>query len=136
VPPRKTRFPRKADIRTRVLHQAEDIYSADDLQHGTEIENKEDRTGGVTNAGGSVRGTPIDLVVLYMMNLPDCHGLELARRILSAEIPVDIIAITAVRETDVVRTAIRAGAGLIGAQGGGPRSLAGHRSSLSRIPRR
>lgn len=135
MPPPKTRFPRQADIRARVLHQAEDIYSPDHLQQGTEIDNKEDRTGDVTNAARSLRGTPIDLVLLDM-NLPDGHGLELARRIRSAEIPVDIIAITAVRETDVVRTAIRAGAGLIGAGGGGPRSLAGNVSSLSRIPRR
>ena len=56
----------------------------------------------------SVVGAAIDLVLLDM-NLPDGHGLELARRIRSLGVPVDIIAITAVRETDVVRTAISAG---------------------------
>jgi len=51
---------------------------------------------------------PIDLVLLDM-NLPDGHGIELARRLRSAGLAVDIIAITAVRDIDVVHHAISVG---------------------------
>ena len=53
-------------------------------------------------------GTPIDLVLLDM-NLPDLHGLDVARRVRGRGNTVDIIAITAVRDLNVVRTAISAG---------------------------
>ena len=53
-------------------------------------------------------GTPIDLVLMDM-NLPDLHGLDVSRRIRSAGLPTDIIAITAVRELEAVRGAIAAG---------------------------
>jgi response regulator of citrate/malate metabolism len=43
------------------------------------------------------------------MNLPDLHGLDVARRIRGRGNTVDIIAITAVRDLGVVRTAIAAG---------------------------
>ena len=42
-------------------------------------------------------GEPVELVLLDM-NLPDLHGLDIARRMRSAGILADIIAITAVRE--------------------------------------
>jgi response regulator of citrate/malate metabolism len=53
-------------------------------------------------------GTPIDLVLLDM-NLPDLHGLDVARRVRGRGNTVDIIAITAIRDLNVVRTAISAG---------------------------
>ncbi len=53
-------------------------------------------------------GQPIDLILLDM-NLPDLHGLDIARRIRSGGLAVDIIAITAVRDLKVVRTAISSG---------------------------
>ncbi|MCY0906449.1 response regulator [Arthrobacter sp. H14-L1] len=54
-------------------------------------------------------GAPIDLMLLDM-NLPDLHGLDIARRVRSAGLAVDIIAVTAVRDLKVVRTAISSGA--------------------------
>jgi response regulator of citrate/malate metabolism len=56
----------------------------------------------------SLAESPIDLVLLDM-NLPDGHGVDLARRLRSAGIAVDIIAITAVRDIDVVHTAMSMG---------------------------
>ncbi|MDQ0261693.1 response regulator [Sinomonas atrocyanea] len=53
-------------------------------------------------------GEPVDLVLLDM-NLPDLHGLDVGRRMRAAGHPVDIIAITAVRELPVVRRAISVG---------------------------
>lgn len=53
-------------------------------------------------------GEPVDLVLLDM-NLPDLHGLDVSRRIRSAGLATDIIAITAVRELHVVRSAISTG---------------------------
>lgn len=57
---------------------------------------------------GAEAGAPIDLMLLDM-NLPDLHGLDIARRVRSAGLAVDIIAITAVRDLKVVRTAISSG---------------------------
>ncbi|MBP2385306.1 response regulator [Paeniglutamicibacter kerguelensis] len=56
----------------------------------------------------TAEGTPIDLVLLDM-NLPDLHGLDVARRVRGKGDTVDIIAITAIRDLNVVRTAIATG---------------------------
>jgi len=66
----------------------------------------------LTEALAAIRGTagggPIDLVLLDM-NLPDGRGIDLARRLRAAGVAVDIIAITAVRDIEVVHTAISVG---------------------------
>ncbi|SEB38367.1 Response regulator of citrate/malate metabolism [Paramicrobacterium humi] len=54
------------------------------------------------------REEPIDLILLDM-TLTDLHGLDVARRIRRRGYTVDIMAITAVRDLDVVRNAISAG---------------------------
>jgi response regulator of citrate/malate metabolism len=59
-------------------------------------------------AAAASAGTPIDLVLMDM-NLPDGHGLDVSRRIRSAGLATDIIAITAVRDLENVRGAIAAG---------------------------
>ncbi|MET4590308.1 response regulator [Arthrobacter sp. 754] len=53
-------------------------------------------------------GDPVELVLLDM-NLPDLHGLDIARRMRAAGILADIIAITAVRELAIVRSAVAIG---------------------------
>ncbi|MBG6185082.1 response regulator of citrate/malate metabolism [Arthrobacter sp. CAN_A214] len=67
-------------------------------------------------AGG---GQPVDLpptgsstgvdLILLDMNLPDAHGLDIIRRIRGLGLPTDVIAITAVRDLQVVRSAISSG---------------------------
>ncbi len=53
-------------------------------------------------------GPRIDLVLLDM-TMPDGHGLDLARLIRARGAPIDIIAITGVRDAEVVRTALALG---------------------------
>lgn len=53
-------------------------------------------------------GNAVDLVLLDM-NLPDLHGLDVARRMRSSGVFADIIAITAVRELNIVRSAVSIG---------------------------
>jgi response regulator of citrate/malate metabolism len=50
----------------------------------------------------------VDLMLLDM-NLPDAHGLDIIRRVRGLGLPLDIIAITAVRDLHVVRSAISSG---------------------------
>ncbi|MGC5629176.1 response regulator [Georgenia sp. Z1344] len=54
---------------------------------------------------GSAR---VDLVLLDL-NLPDGHGLEIARAIRTANHPADVMAITAAREIELVRAAVSLG---------------------------
>ena len=61
-----------------------------------------------TDAITFLHGSPTDLVLLDM-NLPDLHGLDVLRRIRGAGVPTDVIAITAVRDLAVVRSAMSAG---------------------------
>ena len=56
----------------------------------------------------SAAGNPVELVLLDM-NLPDLHGLDIARRMRAAGLFADIIAITAVRELNIVRSAVATG---------------------------
>jgi response regulator of citrate/malate metabolism len=48
-------------------------------------------------------------LVLLDMNLPDLHGLDIARRMRASGLLADIIAITAVRELNIVRSAVSIG---------------------------
>lgn len=48
-------------------------------------------------------------LMLLDMNLPDAHGLDIIRRVRGVGLPIDIIAITAVRDLHVVRSAISSG---------------------------
>lgn len=54
------------------------------------------------------RGRPVDLILLDM-NLPDGHGLGLVTGVRAAGHLCDVIAVTAARDTDVVRHAVAQG---------------------------
>ena len=58
--------------------------------------------------GGPGDAETVDLMLLDM-NLPDAHGLDIIRRVRGLGLPLDIIAITAVRDLHVVRSAISSG---------------------------
>ncbi len=55
-----------------------------------------------------VSGEPVDIVLLDM-NLTDSHGLDVAKRMNARGYGADIIAITAVRHLQVIRSAISSG---------------------------
>ncbi|WP_448005191.1 response regulator [Agromyces bauzanensis] len=54
------------------------------------------------------RTPPIDLILLDV-NLPDTTGIELCRSLRAAGIEIDVIAVTAVRDAAVVRSAVSLG---------------------------
>ena len=54
------------------------------------------------------RAAPFDLILLDM-NLPDTTGIELCRALRAAGIEIDVIAVTAVRDAAVVRSAVSLG---------------------------
>ncbi|MDQ0892774.1 response regulator [Agromyces ramosus] len=54
------------------------------------------------------RTPPIDLILLDV-NLPDTTGIELCRSLRASGIEIDVIAVTAVREAAVVRSAVSLG---------------------------
>ncbi|MFJ2618253.1 response regulator [Glutamicibacter sp. NPDC087344] len=54
------------------------------------------------------QGAPFDLVLLDM-TLPDLHGIDVAKRMRGRGLTTDIIAITAVRDLAVVRSAVATG---------------------------
>ncbi|MHA7287938.1 response regulator [Arthrobacter sp. MDT3-44] len=58
---------------------------------------------------GTVQAEPAVDLMLLDMNLPDAHGLDIIRRVRGLGLPLDIIAITAVRDLHVVRSAISSG---------------------------
>ena len=75
-------------------------------------------TAGVANTGHQAvrslrdardgRTPPIDLILLDV-NLPDTTGIELCRSLRAAGIETDVIAVTAVRDAAVVRSAVSLG---------------------------
>lgn len=51
---------------------------------------------------------PVDLILLDFY-LPDCHGLEICRRLRAAGRPIDVIAVTSARDLTMVRSAVSVG---------------------------
>ena len=64
--------------------------------------------GTVQAAVAALTRLQVDLVLLDL-NLPDGHGLDVVRGIRAARRPIDILAITAAREVDLVRAALSLG---------------------------
>lgn len=99
----------------RVLIVEDDPLTAE--LHGAYVE----RCPGFTSAGvahtaaeailalrAARTGEPIHLLLLDM-NLPDMFGLELCRRMRAEGVGIDVIAVTANRDAEVVRTAVHLG---------------------------
>ena len=114
TPPVTTRGTAMSDIRVLVVED-EPIAAA---AHAAYIGRLEGFTlaGSAPDGQSALRlltefaaaGNPVELVLLDM-NLPDLHGLDIARRMRAAGLFADIIAITAVRELNIVRSAVATG---------------------------
>jgi response regulator of citrate/malate metabolism len=94
--------PVAADAHAEYVRRLDGFELAGVARSGAEL------TAFLQPAGGSGGGLAVDLVLLDM-NLPDAHGLDIIRRIRGLGLPLDIIAITAVRDLHVVRSAISSG---------------------------
>lgn len=100
-----------ASVRVLVVED-EEVAAAAHAEYVRRIDGFE--LAGVARSGGEAlrmlrdASAGIDLVLLDM-NLPDMHGLTVAGRIRALGIPADIIAVTAVRELNMVRNALSLG---------------------------
>jgi len=100
----------------RVLVVEDDPRTAD--AHGEYVRRVDgfELAGVVHTAGDAVRalrdardaGQEVHLLLLDM-NLPDRHGLVLCRQLRAAGLVVDVVAVTAARELEVVREAVAVG---------------------------
>jgi response regulator of citrate/malate metabolism len=100
----------------RVLVVEDEARAAE--AHATYVERVDgfDLAGVARSAGEAMRaldaaraaGTPVDLVLLDM-NLPDGHGLGWLQQARAAGHLCDVIAVTAARDTDVVRRSVAQG---------------------------
>ncbi|WP_438353321.1 response regulator [Microbacterium sp. CJ88] len=89
---------------TRELHRAY-VERIDDFEVVAECAGAHAALTAVLEERGTA---PIDLVLLDM-TMPDGHGLDVARHIRARAADVDIVAITSVRDADVVRQAVGLG---------------------------
>lgn len=89
---------------TRELHR-EFVGRVEGFEVVAECEGARAAVAAVLGARGSA---PIDLVLLDM-TMPDGHGLDVARHIRARAADVDIIAITGVRDAEIVRQAVALG---------------------------
>ena len=107
----------RASPSLRVLVVEDDPITAE--AHAAYVERVEGfRTAGVAHTGHEAirmlrdaregRSAPFDLILLDV-NLPDTTGIELCRSLRAAGIEIDVIAVTAVRDAAVVRSAVSLG---------------------------
>ncbi|MDQ0734312.1 response regulator [Arthrobacter agilis] len=96
--------PVAADAHAEYIRRLEGFELAGIVRSGAELAAFLHLTGGEQGRAPAV----VDLMLLDM-NLPDAHGLDIVRRVRGLGMPLDIVAITAVRDLQVVRSAISSG---------------------------